>query len=334
MYSAILLAGYDNKRKVERYRSVVQDVYGEEFIETGYKPMREFSLTRKGEKISKPLLQFTLEALAADPVIEEIVIVGFIRQIRDRLSGYLETIDKPLIFVDQNDEIDQQVRRDFSIDPRRTAKDSIGGNFIKGYAASRAWAARREALFVASDSPLTTADFINRFIDAAKPLMETSAIVMPAIFIDPVKDDLGRRPLLLLNDSGYPIHAKKDKHGRNGFRLSSVMLCNPCRINVNSINVIYSVRKALNPRVQMKIQKICRGLGYPGIVNSYFVKHTLSVRQCEAICSAFLEGPFRAMPMPDAETTYDFDGTRREYEEIKRMLGDTLKTGEKSRGWQ
>ena len=329
MYSAILLAGYDNKRKVERYRNVVQTVYGEEFIETGYKPMREFTVVKNGVRVSQPLIQYTLEALVADPLIEEIVIVGFIKQIRDRLSAYLDGVDKPVVYVDQRDEIPERIKTEFSIHPRRTDKESIGGNFIKGYAASKAYASRREALFVASDSPLTTADFINRFIDAAMPLIESSAIVMPSIFIDPVKDDLGRRPLLLINDSGYPIHAKKDKYGRNGFRLSSLLLCNPFRINVNAINVIYSVRKALNPRVQMKIQKICKGLGYPGIVNSYFVKHSLSVVQCEAICSAFLEGTFKSMPMPDAETSYDFDGTRREYEEIKKMLGDTLKTGEK-----
>ena len=329
MYSAVLLAGYDNKRKVERYRSIVQQDYGEEFIETGYKPLREFSLDRNGEIISKPLIQFTLEALVADPVIEEIVLVGFIRQIKDRLKSYLDTVSKPVVFVDQNDDIPLHIRAEFGIHSKKTMKDSVGGNFIKGYAASAAYRDKRHALFVASDSPLTTVDFINRFIDASYDILDSGAIIMPAIFMDPVKDDIGRRPLLLINDSGYPIHARKDKYGRNGFRLSSVLLCNPFRINVNAINVIYSVRKALNPRVQLRIQKICRGLGFPGIINSYFVKHSLSFAQCEAICTAFLEGSFRGMPMPDVETTYDFDGTRREYEEIKRMLGDERKAGEK-----
>jgi len=39
MYSAILLAGYNNKRAVEKYSRIVERDYGEHFIETGYKPL-------------------------------------------------------------------------------------------------------------------------------------------------------------------------------------------------------------------------------------------------------------------------------------------------------
>ena len=41
MGSAIVMAGYNNKREVKRYGRIVAEHYGEKFIETGYKPLRD-----------------------------------------------------------------------------------------------------------------------------------------------------------------------------------------------------------------------------------------------------------------------------------------------------
>ena len=42
MISAILLAGYNNKREVKKYSRTVAEHYGEKFIEAGFKPLRVF----------------------------------------------------------------------------------------------------------------------------------------------------------------------------------------------------------------------------------------------------------------------------------------------------
>ena len=60
MVSAILMAGYNNKWAVKKYAKSVAEHYGEKFIETGYKPLREFKIIRDGQEINKPLIQFTL----------------------------------------------------------------------------------------------------------------------------------------------------------------------------------------------------------------------------------------------------------------------------------
>ena len=76
MTSAILMAGYKNKREVKRYSKVVAEHYGEKFIETGYRPLRDFKSVIDGKKENKPLIQYTLEKLFASDYIDEIIIVG------------------------------------------------------------------------------------------------------------------------------------------------------------------------------------------------------------------------------------------------------------------
>ncbi|MBB6482549.1 hypothetical protein [Spirochaeta isovalerica] len=320
MISAVLLAGYNNKRAVEQYRRIVESDYGERFIEKGYKPLHEFSVSINGETVSKPLLQFTLEVLLADDQISDIVIVGHKERIEGRLDKVLAGAGKPLRIIDQRDPIPVEAAEALKVNRKETPPQSVGDNVIKGYWASRSGSEKQPALFAASDSPFTSMDFINRFLANCASLSGDPAIVMPAIYTDPVKDNLGRTPLLLINDTEYTIPEKKDRYGRNGFRLSSILYANPFRFDVNMTNVMYSMRKALNPKTQMKIFRIGREVGYPGIYSRYFLKKTLSIRQCEAICTAFFKGPFTSLPMHDIKSTYDFDGTEREYIEISRML--------------
>ena len=73
MVSAILMAGYNNKREVKRYSRTVADNYSEKFIETGYKPLREFKTVTDGKEESKPLMQYTLENLFSIDLIDEII---------------------------------------------------------------------------------------------------------------------------------------------------------------------------------------------------------------------------------------------------------------------
>jgi len=320
MYSAILLAGYNNKRAVEKYIHIVEEDYGEHFIETGYKPLHEFSITIDGKTVKKPLLQFTLEVLVRDDLISEIIIVGHINQIKNRMIKYLNTVEKPIIYVDQNEEIPGKIKQIFSIHDKETPKDTVGGNLIKGYVASQAYLSRAPALFVASDSPMTTLDYINRFIDRCESHIKTCGILLPVVYTNPVKDKLGRPPLLLINDTAVEIPEKTDRFGRTGFRLSSLMMGNPFAVDVNMINVMYSLRKALNPKTQLRIFRICREVGFPRIYNRYFVKKNLSMTQCEKICTAFFKGDFKAVLMHDIKSTYDFDGTEKEFIEINRML--------------
>ncbi|MDY7033554.1 MAG: hypothetical protein SVY10_16800 [Thermodesulfobacteriota bacterium] len=320
MVSAILMAGYNNKRAVKKYAKNVAEHYGEKFIETGYKPLREFRIVDEGRARTKPVIQFTLEKLFASELVDEIVIVGHKMLLEQRLGKFIREFDKPCRIENQNADISPHVIEHFGIIPKKVKHNTVAGNMIKGYAASRAYDNRKHALFVASDSPLTTKKFIEHFIRTVQDYTQHSAIVFPAVLIDGNRDKLGRRPLRLINDTPYQISNNTDDYGRQGFRLSSLVFVNPSSIDVNTLNTAYNLRKALNPKVQMELFKITHNLGYPNVYSKYFMKKNLSIKECENITSEFFHGKLTVIPMIGENSTYDYDGTDAEYRGITEML--------------
>lgn len=323
MISAVVMAGYNNKREVKRYGRIVAENYGERFIETGYKPLREFKSVQNGQEVNKPLIQYTLERLYENNLIDEIVIVGHRMLIEQRLRHFLKKFEKPCIIVNQNSKISGDVIRRFKLINKKVKFNSIAGNFIKGYAASKSCRDGGHALFVASDSPLTTNEFVNRFLTEVQDHQDQSAIIVPAILIDQRKDKLGRLPLRLINDTQYRLPGYQDNNGRQGFRLSSLISANPHHFDVNTANTAYSLRKCLNPKIQIKLFKITRGLGYPNVYSKYFLRRDLTIVEVENIGSAHFGGNLKIIPMPGEEATYDYDGTDLEY----RMISGMLKAG-------
>jgi len=320
MISAVVMAGYNNRREVKRYSRIVADHYGEKFIEAGYKPLREFKTVQNGTAISKPLIQYTLERLFANDLIDEIVIVGHQMLLEQRLGKFIKKFEKPCRIVNQNSKIPGDVIRLFKIKTRKVKYNSIAGNFIKGYAACKAFREKKHALVVASDSPLTTNEFVNRFLKVVQHHQEETDILVPAILIDERKDRLGRFPLRLYNDSQYQLPGPKDEYGRQGFRLSSLISANPHRFDVNTANTAYSLRKCMTPKIQLKLFRTTRGLGYPNVYSKYFLRKDLSVVEVDNIGSAHFGGRFKLIPMQGEETTYDYDGTDLEYRMISEML--------------
>lgn len=320
MVSAILMAGYNNKREVKKYSQIVAEHYGEKFIETGYKPLREFKTIKGSKEESKPLIQYTLETLFTCDLIDEIVIVGHQMLLEQRLGSLINEFEKPCCIVNQNSKIPSKVIKRFNILQRKVKQTSIAGNGIKGYAASTAFQDRKHALFVASDSPLTTSEFIERFLNIVQKYQEQAAIIFPAVLIKDSKDKLGRFPIKLLNDTQYQLSNKKNSYGRQGFRLSSLVFANPHFFNINNANTAYSLRKCLSPRIQLKLFRIMRRLGYKNVYSKYFLRKDLSIKEVENITSEFFEGRVKLIPMTGEEATYDYDGTDYEYRMITEML--------------
>ncbi len=320
MISAIVMAGYNNKREVKKYGRIVAENYNERFIESGYKPLREFTTIQNGKTISKPLIQYTLEQLFDNDRIDEIVIVGHQMLLEQRLGDFIKNYGKPCRIINQNTRITEDVQRRFQIANRRVKYNSIAGNLIKAYAASKADAEKRHALFIASDSPLTTNEFVNRFLQTVTPILQEAAIFLPAVLIEGKRDRLGRMPLWLRNDSRFQLPGPKDPHGRQGFRLSSLIIADPHRFDINTGNTAYSLRKCLNPNIQLKLFRITRSLGYPNVYSKYFLRRDLSVNEVANIVSEYFKGRLELIPIRGEEATYDYDGTEMEYRMINRML--------------
>jgi hypothetical protein len=328
MISAVVMAGYNNKREVKRYSRIVAEHYGEKFIESGYKPLREFRKVLNGGTVSKPLIQYTLEKLFENELIDEIIIVGHQMLLEQRLRKFIRQFEKPCHIVNQNSKIPGEIIRQFGIKTRKVKYNSIAGNFIKGYAASKSCREKRHALFVASDSPLTTNELISRFINVAAQYWDETAIIVPAILINDKRDKLGRLPIRLQNDSQFQLADQKDEYGRQGFRLSSLISANPHGFDVNTANTAYSLRKCLNPKVQIKLFKITRGLGYTNVYSKYFIRKDLSVIEVENIVSAHFGGKLKIIPMLGEDATYDYDGTDLEFRMISTMLESDTEASE------
>jgi hypothetical protein len=306
--------------EVKRYSKIVAEHYGEKFIEVGYRPLREFKTVKDGKEEEKPIILFTLEKLFASDLIDEIIIVGHQMLLEKSLGEFIKKFAKPCRLINQNAPIAPEVVKRFNIIKRKVKYNTIAGNLIKGYAASNACKHKKHALFVASDSPLTTKEFIGNFLSAAKKYQVQAALFFPAILIDADKDKLERYPLKLKNDTEFDLPGFKDSNDRQGFRLSSLMFANPHLFDINTANTAYSLRKALNPNAQLRLFRITRNLGYPNVYSKYFIRKDLSIKEVENITSVFFNGRLKLIPMAGEESTYDYDGTDFEYRMINKML--------------
>lgn len=324
MVSAILMAGYNNKRAVKKYSRIVAENYGQTFIETGYKPLREFKTVTDDKEESKPLIQYTLEKLFLCDAIDDIVIVGHKMLLEQRMGSFIKQFEKPCTIVNQNSKIPINVIERFNIVQKKVKHNSIAGNIIKGYVASGAFSKKQHALYVAADSPLTTQQFIERFLNDLKPYRKKAALIFPIVMINEVRDKLGRYPVRLLNDSPHQLAGVTDDYDRLGFRLSSLMFLNPHLFNLNTVNTAYSLRKLLNPKAQLRLFRITRGLGYPNVYSKYFIRKDLSITEVENITTKFFEGRVKLIPVTGEEATYDYDGTDFEYLMITEMLNTTF----------
>ena len=333
MISAVVMAGYNNKWAVRRYAKSVAEHYGEKFIETGYKPLREFETLQDGRLVSKPLIQFTLEKLAAIDQIGDIVIVGHQMLLVQRLRKVIRGFGKPCKIINQNTRISPEAIRRFRIQSRKVKYNSIAGNMIKGYEASKAFEPRSHALFVAADSPLTTRRYIEYFLGVAAEFQKDYDIIVPGVLIEGSIDKLGRTPLKLINDTGLKLSDEKDAYGRQGYRLSSLMYANPHGFDVNTANTAYNLRKCVNPNVQLKLFRITRSLGYVNVYSKYFLKRDLTISEVENITSAFFGGRLKIIPVRDVESSYDYDGTDIEYFRISEILRSREPDADEPRQW-
>ena len=277
-------------------------------------------LWKTADRLENPLIQYTLERLFANAFIDEIVIVGHQMLLEQRLGEFIQQFEKPCCIVNQSSRISDDVIRRFNIVRGKVRYNSIAGNLIKGYAASKACQEKKHALFVASDSPLTTNEFVNRFLEVVPQFKGEAAIIIPAILIAEGRDRLGRPPLRLINDSSFKLGDQKDGYGRQGFRLSPLIFANPHMFDINTANTAYNLRKCLNPKVQLKLFKITRGLGYPNVYSKYFLRKDLSVKETANILGSFFNGRLEITPLTGIRATYDYDGTDQEYRMITRML--------------
>lgn len=321
--SVVVMAGY-RKREIDDYRHQLK-YYHEKYIERDYKALREFKVTTPSGVVTKPLIQFTLLKLEKVADAGDVVIVGAKKRLESRLARLLERWKGPIRIIDQHEPLTEEMVRAFNLRPKAVAHDSICGNALKAYYATRAFKEKKHALFMACDSPRTSREGIEKFIHVARADAGTAAMVFPIVSMIELprwRKCFHRKYFFLVNDSD---HRFSDSFTtwftrREGFRVSSMLYANPFKVNANMANTAYGARKMLSREVRRRVTAILEPYGHQDVFKRYFISRDLSIRDCEHILSDVFEGVVRIFPLRDVGSTYDYDGTQSEARVIGKML--------------
>jgi hypothetical protein len=338
MVSVILMAGYNPIS--EEHKRIVRVSYREHPSSECYKPLKEFR-TRIDSKnfASKPLIQFTMEKLEGVDSVEDIVVVGDKEKLESRLGDFMDSCKKRYVVVDQKGYLSDRILDEFGADRHNFAEGSIAANGLKAYVCSKSYMDGNYALFMASDSPGTSTKTIDDFLAQAKYYAPDSSVVFPVVSKKNMpfwRHAFHRKYIFLVNDdsehqfddrfstfSSIISNKLLSKSRRDGFRVSSMMYVDPSRVDINRINLCYSLRKMLSPEVRDRIRDVLSENDAGDLWRKYFFSKDLSIKDCEDFGSRVLcrgGSRFTILPIPDFASTYDFDDTREDEKGLNHML--------------
>lgn len=283
MVNAVVMAGMNPRQGFfQRMLSYLEDqaAYGENYLSGVYKPSWRVNGEIDGARVRRPMVEFMLDRLEHTRSIDQIIVVAPTDRLEEALEDRVHQYSKMRI-----------------VEQGRT----FGENAILGYEA----AGGGHVLFCTSDAPRTTTADITEFLSYCKQLQDTYDIIYPVVSErvykhgrrepkdrprDPVINDLKTlivrfltlpvrlafpaarlRPFTYLLPLGiYPedyckVDGYRDERGREGFRITSMMMANLEGITPEFIDRVYSLRKTLKWSVLREIKQI---LG-PGIVRRY-----------------------------------------------------------------
>ena len=114
---------------------------------------------------------------------------------------------------------------------------------------------------------------------------------------------------------------------REGFRMSSMIYANPSTINVNRINQVYNMRKALSPIVLKRINKFLTEHDVHFVWKKYFLSKDLSVIDLQTAIERSIcinDNKAVIMPIGYIGSSYDFDMTRTDEIGVQKMIDNGL----------
>ena len=239
-FPTIVLAGGHKNIRLHDIANFFTDMYRyrEHYLPMGsYKTIREIEGTINDQPGRYPLILFLLNTLRRTPSIGKVKIIG--------PKPELEIALAKANFPTSQFEIVAQGK-------------SFGENMMLGY---NAFGGKGHVLLVMGDSPLTSAQSIENFIELSQTYLDYD-IIIPVVKAA-ILDDLARfmpRPYMRMRPDGmepqnYYQPIDLDKRGRISVRLTSLALTNLEGTTVEQINHLRSLRKLLRPAVQRLIRE-------------------------------------------------------------------------------
>lgn len=308
MVDAVVLAGGKEKDKSwsfskEVFFKLVYLVsYGKAKIPGSYKSFINVDGEIEGVKKKRPCIEYILHALDKSDLIEKAAIVTDKRKLEEKLDLNIKNYMKKCIAV-------QQV-------------GSIKDNALAGYSAL---GRKGHTLFVTGDSPKTTAESIDEFLDKCSPYTEKFDVIYPLVGkrVHYKFDRIWKRKYIGIVDD---ITGNKDKfksrYGVRQFRITSMILANPENIkNKEAIDSFYSIRNLALPQNWFRACKIGFKEEIFKILKSIvFRKEMLKMSEIEGKMSSFLGTRFKFVELDNPGPSFDLDDTGDD-KRIEKMNG-------------
>jgi len=179
-----------------------------------------------------------------------------------------------------------------------------------------------------SDSPMTKKEGIAYFIENAQKHMPESSLVYPIASMRELpawRKTFHRKYCFLINDTEYKYRGsfKTWLTRREGFRISAMSYADPFNLDVNMINDMYSMRKALSKEVRERMSDFLNGFNIGFLLERYFVAKDLRISDIEKAVSDNLctnDTRCTIMPITDVGSSYDYDGTKNELKALRKMM--------------
>ncbi|MCB9359415.1 NTP transferase domain-containing protein [Candidatus Woesearchaeota archaeon] len=339
MVSAVVLAGGQakDKAKTQLGRSIHARIYGEHYLWGKYKPLKQITITDKGEEKTAPMLEFVVDNLSKAESINDIVIIGEKERIEKMMPNTLERANAKVI---------QQVGK-------------LSDNVIEGYIHTQASLDGLKALFVPCDIPKVSADSYDGLL---KKCIDTDLDVLYAVI---GKESISRKSSLMsrayhsllhninritgsdmfhsrdrmyfkpyfwaVDDVFMPEYQETKKKNlgnsivdavvniyaiiandqdlldtsqtyRRGFRMANISYGNPLALSDEGmIDKVYNARKLLNPANMKEAAKVV----FPAFLS--YLRGRLKISEINSIASEMLGAKVSLIEVEDIAMTLDID---------------------------
>lgn len=295
MVNAVVLAG--GKEKDESWSSSKEVFfkllylmsYGKAKIPGSYKSFINVDGEIEGVKKKRPCIEYILHALDKSDLVEKVAIVTDKRKLEETLDLNIKNYMKKSIAV-------QQV-------------GSIKENALAGYSAL---GTKGQTLFITGDSPKTTAESIEEFLEKCSPHSERFDVIYPLVGkrVHYKFDKIWKRRYIgIVDDTTGNKDKFKNRYGVRQFRITSMILANPENIeNKDAIDEMYSIRNLALPQNWFRACEIGFKDEIIKILKSIvFRKEMLKMSDIERKMSSFLETRFKFVELDNPGPSFDLD---------------------------
>ncbi|MFH1249133.1 MAG: hypothetical protein V1660_03195 [archaeon] len=242
----------------------------------------------------RPALEYVLNSLNQSKLIDRIAVVTKKKKLEEKLDISIKNYMEKSSIVEQC--------------------GSIKENALKGYESLQK---QGHTLFIAGDSPKTTVNNIDDFLNKCEAYKKDYDIIYPIVNKKSHHkyDKIFRRKYFWIIDDITGNKDEFERGGKRGFRIMSMTLANPNKVRNNkAIDFLYDIRNIAAPQNVIK--------AYREFKNEIFkiIKGDLKLSDIEKKLSSLLQTRFKIIEIEDAGPSFDIDDVG-DSERISRING-------------